>query len=105
MTMYVEIRTYTLKNGSVPAYLDAVGDTGIEIQKRHLGRLIGYYASEIGPINQIVHIWGFESLDDRQRRRAALMADPQWQAFLPRIRDLIVQAECKIMNPAPFSPG
>ena len=77
---------------------------GIEIQRRHLGTLVGYFASEIGPINEIVHIWAFASLDDREARRARLGADPEWQAFLPRIRDLIEVAETKIMKPAAFSP-
>ncbi len=101
--MYIEIRTYRLRNGAIPDYLAAVTE-GIEIQRRHLGTLVGYYSSEIGPINQIVHIWAFASLDDREARRAALMADPDWRAFLPRIRDLIDVAETKIMKPAPFSP-
>jgi len=102
--MYYEIRTYRLKNGGIPEYLKIVAETGITIQKRHLGNLVGYFFSEIGPINEIVHIWGFESLDDRQARRARLAADPDWQAFLPKIRDLIVTADNKIMTPAPFSP-
>ncbi|WP_037154108.1 NIPSNAP family protein [Rhizobium freirei] len=102
--MYYEIRTYRLKNGSIPEYLRVVGEIGIAIQKRHLGNLIGYFSSEIGPINEIVHIWGYATLDDRQRRRAQLAADPEWQAFLPKIRDLIVTAENKIMSPASFSP-
>ncbi|MFO1143227.1 MAG: NIPSNAP family protein [Amaricoccus sp.] len=101
--MFVEIRTYRLRNGGVPDYLAAVAE-GIAIQRRHLGMLLGYYASEIGPINQIVHIWAFASLDDREARRTRLNADPEWQAFLPRIRDLIVDAETKIMKPAAFSP-
>jgi hypothetical protein len=101
--MFIEIRTYRLKNGSVPGYLAAVAE-GIAIQRRHLGTLIGYYASEIGPINQIVHVWAFASLDDREARRTRLNADPDWQAFLPRIRDLIEVAETKIMKPAAFSP-
>lgn len=101
--MFVEIRTYRLKNGAVPAYLAAVTE-GIAIQRRHLGTLVGYYSSEIGPINQIVHIWAFASLDDREARRSRLNADPEWQAFLPRIRDLIETAETKIMKPAAFSP-
>lgn len=33
-----------------------------------------------------------------------LMADPRWQAFLPRIRDLIEVAENKIMKATSFSP-
>lgn len=101
--MYIEIRTYRLRNGALPAYLAAVAE-GIAIQKRHLGALVGYYSSEIGPINEIVHIWAFASLDDRDARRARLNADPDWIAFLPRIRDLIEVAENKIMKPAPFSP-
>ncbi|WP_027488602.1 NIPSNAP family protein [Allorhizobium undicola] len=100
--MFYEIRTYRLKNGAIPGYLKAVGEEGIAIQKEHLGHLVGYYFSEIGPINEIVHIWAFASLDDREARRARLAADPRWQAFLPRIRDLIELAENKIMKPAPF---
>ena len=100
--MYYEIRTYRLKNGAIPGYLNAVGEEGIAIQKKHLGQLVGYYFSEIGPINEIVHIWAYESLDDRETRRARLAADPAWQAFLPKIRDLIEVAENKIMKPAPF---
>lgn len=103
--MYYEIRTYRLKNGAIPAYLRVVEETGIAIQKKHLGTLVGYFFSEIGPINEIVHIWTFGSLDDREKRRARLMADPDWQAFLPQIRDLIEVAENKIMKPAAFSPA
>ena len=102
--MFYEIRTYRLKNGAIPDYLKVVGEEGIAIQTRHLGNLVGYFSSEIGPINEIVHIWGFTSLDERQDRRARLMADPAWLAFLPKIRDLIVTADTKIMTPAPFSP-
>jgi hypothetical protein len=100
--MFYEVRTYRLKNGSIPEYLKAVGETGINIQKKHLGKLVGYFYSEIGPINEIAHIWAFTSLDDREERRTRLMADPDWQAFLPRIRDLIEVAENKIMKPAAF---
>ncbi|MEO5325246.1 NIPSNAP family protein [Mesorhizobium sp. CC13] len=102
--MFVEIRTYRLKNGGIPEYLKVVGETGTTIQKKHLGNPVGYFSSEIGPINEIVHIWSFESLDDRQARRARLASDPEWQAFLPKIRDLIVTAGNKIMSPAAFPP-
>ena len=102
--MFYEIRTYRLKNGAIHEYLRLIGDEGIAIQKQHLGNLAGYFFSEIGPVNEIVHIWGFSSLDDRQARRARLASDPDWQAFLPKIRDLIVSADTKIMSPKAFSP-
>lgn len=100
--MFYEIRTYRLKNGAIPAYLRVVEEEGIEIQKSHLGELVGYFFSEIGPINEIVHIWAFSSLDDREERRARLLADPRWLSFLPKIRDLIEVAENKIMKLAAF---
>jgi hypothetical protein len=102
--MIYEHRSYRLKNGSVPEYLRVVEAEGIAIQKRHLGQLVGYFATEIGPLNEIIHIWGFADLEDRARRRAALLADPEWQAFLPKIRDLIEEGVNRILKPAPFSP-
>lgn len=102
--MIYEHRLYRLKNGSVPEYLRAVEREGIAIQKRHLGQLVGYFTTEIGPLNEIIHIWGFADLEERARRRAALLADPAWQAFLPKIRDLIEEGSNRILKPAPFSP-
>ncbi|CAN7366065.1 NIPSNAP family protein [Bosea sp. LjRoot9] len=102
--MIYEMRTYRLKTGTVPAYLKLVEDEGIAVQKSHLGTLVGYFFSEIGPLNQIVHVWAYASLDDREARRAALAADPRWQAFLPKIQSLIETMENQILKSAPFSP-
>ncbi|MGU7775949.1 NIPSNAP family protein [Burkholderia sp. MR1-5-21] len=102
--MFYEIRTYRLRTGTLPAYLKLVEEEGIALQKRYLGDLIGYFFSEIGPLNQIVHIWAYPSLDERERRRAALAGDLAWQAFAPKIQALMEEMENKIMKPAPFSP-
>lgn len=102
--MIYELRTYRLKTGSVPAYLRLVEEEGIAVQASHLGELVGYFSSEIGELNQIVHVWAFQSLDDREARRAALAADPRWQVFLPKIQALIETMENKILKPARFSP-
>ena len=88
----------------MPSYLQLVEEEGIAIQKEHLGGLVGYFFSEIGPLNEIVHVWAYASLDDRDRRRSALAADPRWQTFLPKIQALIEVMENKIMKPTAFSP-
>ena len=100
--MIYEIRTYRLKTGAVADYIRAVSSEGIEIQKPHLGTLIGYYYSEIGQLNEIVHIWSYSSLDDREKRRTALAADPRWVSFLPKIQCLIETMNNKILKPFPF---
>ncbi|SAL76321.1 NIPSNAP family protein [Caballeronia arvi] len=102
--MFYEIRTYRIRTGAVPAYLKLVEEEGIELQKKYLENLVGYFQSEIGPLNQIVHIWAYPSLDERERRRAALANDPAWQAFAPKIQALMEEMENKIMRPTSFSP-
>jgi hypothetical protein len=102
--MYYEIRTYKIRTGAVPAYLKLVEEEGIALQKHHLGELVGYFFSEIGPLNQIVHMWAYTSLDDREARRQRLAEDPAWQAFSPKIQALLETMESKILKPAVFSP-
>jgi NIPSNAP len=66
--------------------------------------LIGYFHTEIGELNQVVHLWGYESLAERERRRALLAADPEWQEYLKNSPDIVVKMESRILVPAPFSP-
>jgi hypothetical protein len=66
--------------------------------------MVGYFMTEIGPLNQVVHMWGYDSLDQRTERRAALGADPAWQAYVAKIRPLIITQESKILLPMPWSP-
>ena len=102
--MIVEQRTYRFKAGKVPTFMAIYEEKGLEIQKRILGNLIGYFATEIGPLNETVHLWGYASLDDRAARRAALMADEGWSAFLAEILPLLEMQETKILLPTGFSP-
>lgn len=102
--MIYELRTYRLKTGTTPEYIRRVQTQGIEIQKRHLGNLIGYFTTELGPLNQVIHIWAYEDLQDRAKKRARLAADADWVEFLPCIQELIEEMDTRIMTAAPFSP-
>ena len=101
--MLYEMRTYRLKVGTVPQYLRLV-EEGIVIQREHLGNLVGYFTSEIGTLNEVVHIWAYVDLLDRQRRREELAMDPRWQDFIPKIQALLETMESKILVPTKFSP-
>jgi hypothetical protein len=102
--MIVEERTYTVKPGTVRQYYEDYQPRGLEIQARILGNLIGYFHTEIGELNKIVQLWGYDSLAERERRRAALFQDPDWLAYLQQSPDIIVAMESRILVPAPFSP-
>ena len=102
--MIVEERIYTAHVGRAKEWLDYYGEAGFPVQQRHLGRCIGFFTTEIGPLNQIIHMWGYEDLVDRAKRRAELMADPGFQAFGAKIQPLILTMENKILIPTAFSP-
>ena len=102
--MIVEERSYTLQPGTVPVFLKVSEERGLPIQQRHLGRLIGFFSSEIGTLNQVVHLWAYDSLGERERRRGEMVKDPEWQAYLKEAPKVIVRMENRILVPAAFSP-
>ena len=101
--MIVDHRTYTLHPGKMKEYVDRYEREGLPVQSRHLGQPLGWYISmDIGALNQVVHLWQYESLEDRAQRRAKLAADPEWQEFLKKQMPLIQTMENKVLSPAPF---
>ena len=103
--MIVEQRTYSFHPGTLPKFFKLYEESGArDLQRRILGNLIGYFTTEIGPLNQSVHLWGYASLDDRTARRNALMAEADWRAFLGQAAPLLQSQESKILLPTDFSP-
>ena len=100
--MYVEERMYTLHPGTSAEYLKHYQNDGMKVQLRHLPHMVGYYFTEIGTLNMIIHMWAYESLDQRDKCRAAMSADPDWQEYLKKIRPLMKRQESRIMKCAPF---
>jgi hypothetical protein len=100
--MFVEERMYTLHPGKVPEYLQLYQEEGMAIQTKYLPAMVGYYSTEIGTLNLVVHMWGYEDLKQRSELRAKMQADAGWQAYIKKIRPLIVSQESRILIPAPF---
>jgi hypothetical protein len=100
--MYVEERIYTLHIGKVAEYFKNYETDGLAVQLKHLPHLVGYYFNEVGPQNTVVHLWAYESLDQRDKCRAQMQADPAWQAYLVKNRPLMISQETRIMKCAPF---
>jgi hypothetical protein len=102
--MFVEQRTYTLLPGTQGEWLENYEKYGLKIQTEILGRLVGYFTTEFGALNQVVHMWAYETFEDRAERRKKLFQNPVWLEFLPKVRPLLVNQESKILLPAAFSP-
>ncbi|MDB5851701.1 MAG: domain containing protein [Rhodoferax sp.] len=102
--MIVEERIYKIRNGRMARYLQLVRDEGLPIQQPILGHLLGYFTTEIGTLSTVVHLWGYADLQDRTLRRQRLAADARWQTFVPKLAELIEQADNRILLPTDFSP-
>lgn len=102
--MIIDHRTYTITYGRMSEYLERYERVALPIQLRHLGHLVGFFVSDIGPQNQVVHLWAYDSIADREERRSRLKADPEWQAFLKTNEGTFVTQENKILVPTKFSP-
>ena len=102
--MFVEERIYTLHPGKVAEMVRLYGEEGLALQSRYLGKFIGYFTTETGNLNQVVFMWGYDSLDDRDARRARMNQDPDWQRYLGKVVHLLVSQENRILRPTSFSP-
>jgi hypothetical protein len=102
--MIVDQRTYTTRPGRLQDFVDTFAAQGLPLYVRYCGTLIGYFTSESGALNQVVHLWGYADAADRDTRRAALARDPGWQAFLDMAMPLLVNQESRLLTPTAFSP-
>jgi hypothetical protein len=97
--MIFEMRTYLMKPGSIP-----------EVEKRwaaalperlKLSPLAGFWRTEVGTLNQIIHVWPYKDLNERDAIRAKAVEMGIWP---PKAAEFILEMESKILHAAPFSP-
>ncbi|WP_420994077.1 NIPSNAP family protein [Cupriavidus sp. 30B13] len=102
--MHYEMRTYTIQIGKMQEYLQHFEKEGLPVISRY-ATLVGWWYTEIGELNQVVHIWAYQSLDERIERRAALYRDPDWlERFVPKAFPMLIKQESQLLRPAAFSP-
>ncbi len=97
--MIYEFRTYDLTPGSVPEVIKRFGKA--YEKRKKLSKLAAFFYTEIGPLNQIIHIWPYQDTNERDEIRTAAADSGDWP---PRIKDFILHQHVEIMKPWAFSP-
>lgn len=100
--MIVDQRIYTLHPGCVPRWIETMETRGFRIQEPVLGKSVGYYFTEFGPLNQIVHMWAYDSMEQRAERRAQLRRTPGWDEIRNELMPYVHHQENRLLIPAPF---
>ena len=97
--MIYEVRTYTLRPGTVSEFES-------RFEKRHPYRekhskLGAFWHSDMGPLNQVIHVWEYDDLNHRAEAREAANQDPDLQRN-PGGQEFVVEQQSEIVTPAPF---
>ncbi len=102
--MILEERDYRIVPGRMKEFLKAYETLGLPIQKEFLGEFVGQFTSDIGELNHVVALWRYESMADREARRAKMLAHEPWQIYLDAIRGMIERQQTRILVPTSMSP-
>src|SRR5258708_40157600 len=102
--MIFDHRTYTIKPNRLATFLETYERLALPLQRKYLGEPYGFFVTHVGPLGRAVHLWQYENLADRERRRDAMEADPEWQAYrrVGLEEDTLVDMENQILKPVPF---
>ena len=97
--MIFEMRTYRLQPGSVPEVEKRFAEALTERVK--VSPLGAFFHTEVGPLNQWIHIWAYKDAAERFRIRDEARATGAWP---PNTRGQFIKQENMLVVPSSFSP-
>ncbi len=102
--MIVDLRIYTCMPNRLAEFVELYEKEAWPIQLKYLENCLGWYTTVEGALNTVVHMWGYQDQGDRERRRAAMAADPAWGAYLRKAGEfgLLIKMENRIIRPTAF---
>ena len=87
--MFYEVRTYTLRPGTVAEFEERYAKR-LPLRGKH-SKLGAFWHTEVGPLNQVIHVYPYEDLQQRAAVREAMAKDTALQQ-LPGGREFIRRA-------------
>ena len=100
----IDLRIYTTLPNRLPEFVALYEEKAWPLQIKYLENCLGWYTTVEGALNTVVHMWGYADQGDRERRRAAMAADPAWGAYLKAAgeRGLLIKMENRMIKPTAF---
>ncbi len=97
--MIYEIRTYELRAGTTGMWAKRFED-GLPAREK-FSKLGGFWTTEIGQLNTVVHLWPYEDMKHRDEVRTAAAKDTSG-TWPPKGDDCIISMQSDIILPSPF---
>lgn len=96
----VDHRTYTIAPRKMGEFIEVFDRLAMPILLETLGHPLGFWTSLVGPQNQFVHLWGYDSLADYEARCLVRDSHPDFPAYLAASGHLIVAQETRLIRAA-----
>ncbi len=97
-----ELRWYRTQTGKAGEWLGHF--KAIQPVREKYSRRVGLWQTEMGQLNEVVHMWAYRDLNERAATRANVGKDPEWQAFLAKATPLLAHMQSTILIPTTVSP-
>lgn len=91
--MIVDHRTYNINPRMTPKFMTVFMEIAVPIMTEYFGKPVGIYLTEVGPQNQLIHMWQYDNYGDMEIKRAARDKDPRWAEYLQKTEGLLVSQE------------
>ena len=101
--MIIEMRTYNIKTARLNDFIKIYDEEIREVHTKILGNQIGFFYSEFGKLNQVIHLYGYDSYEDRSIRRKELSENLAFKNYVKKVADLIVSQDNQVLLPTDFS--
>jgi hypothetical protein len=94
----VDHRIYTIRPRKMGEFIEVFDRLAMPILLETLGSPLGFWTSHVGPQNQFVHLWGYDSLADYEQRCRARDSHPAFPQYLAASEHLIVAQETRLIR-------
>ena len=94
----IDHRIYTIRLRKMNEFIEVFDRLAMPILLDTLGNPVGFYVSQVGPLNQFVHLWAYDDLADYERRCQARDRHPDFPAYLAASEHLIVAQETRLIR-------
>ncbi|XP_038142623.1 protein NipSnap homolog 3A [Cyprinodon tularosa] len=99
---FYEFRTYSIRPDQNAAFHKLTNEK-IHLRTAH-SELIGYWSVEYGGLNQVFHIWKYDSYAQRAGVRAALAQDPSWiSEYISKALPMLTSQDNEVTYMVPWS--
>lgn len=109
--MLHELRYYEIAAGRLDDYINHAGKVAVPFRGDDYGRLLGFWACEVGAVNGVFNLWEHESVATREALRAKLQVQEVWRnEYLPHSQPLMRRQLSRLLTPlaepkVPLSEG